>query len=223
MSTLEQATNKKKSKKASTRKSKKSRVSLKVLNFKEEEQEDDAEKDLEDEEKQEEEADEEKDPKAKKSSTKKVHSHLIFVLKKKKASKSGTSSQKKTKTKEVVVMEIEDDDPTTEESTNDSSTANLQVDDGKGKQDNDAGVRGLNMDDLKKLILTVKGEQHIPTGLITTTPFTKRVRNSYIPESYHASNALLFDGTADLVEYMSHFNTKIDIYQVKEPTRCRLF
>lgn len=39
-----------------------------------------------------------------------------------------------------------------------SSTAESQEDDGKVKQDKNAGVGYLSMDDLRKLILTVKGE-----------------------------------------------------------------
>lgn len=56
------------------------------------------------------------------------------------------------------------------------------------------------MDDLKKLILALNDDQQIPTGLIATTPFTKKVRKSHLPKCYRASNALRFDGTADPVE-----------------------
>ena len=33
---------------------------------------------------------------------------------------------------------------------------------------------------------------------------------------------LKFDKSSDPVEYLSHFNTDMEVYQVKEPTRCRL-
>ena len=33
---------------------------------------------------------------------------------------------------------------------------------------------------------------------------------------------LKFDGSSDPMEYLSRFNTEMEVYQVKEPTRCRL-
>lgn len=54
------------------------------------------------------------------------------------------------------------------------------------------------------------------------SPFSKKVRDFPLTRSYRLNTDMKFDGSTDPVEYLSHFSTEMQVYQVEEPTRCRL-
>ncbi|XP_074346144.1 uncharacterized protein LOC141684906 [Apium graveolens] len=53
-------------------------------------------------------------------------------------------------------------------------------------------------------------------------PFTKNISFSPLPWSYRGVGDLKFDGASDPVEYLSRFNKKMEVYQVRDLTKCRL-
>lgn len=73
-----------------------------------------------------------------------------------------------------------------------------------------------------KIILKMKEGKRLITRPIASSPFIRKVRKSPLPKCYSTSNELQFDETVDPVVYLSHFNTEMEVYQVKEPIRCRL-
>ncbi|XP_074337526.1 uncharacterized protein LOC141674725 [Apium graveolens] len=62
-----------------------------------------------------------------------------------------------------------------------------------------------------------------PPASVAPSPFTAAIRSSPIPRVFKHNPDLLFNGEADPAEYLIQFNTEMEVYQVPEMTRCRLF
>ncbi|KAK1382933.1 hypothetical protein POM88_020668 [Heracleum sosnowskyi] len=89
-----------------------------------------------------------------------------------------------------------------------SSDSSYKADDSSGGSSND----GDDTDDTSESA----------EGLTVGSPFTKKVRDSPLPRSYRGVGDLKFNGTMDPVEFLSRFNTEMEVYQIKDRTKCRL-
>lgn len=78
------------------------------------------------------------------------------------------------------------------------------------------------MADLRKALEKLKAEKESQADLVVASPFTKKVRESPLPRTYRGVGDLKFDGTTDPVAYLSRFNTEMEVYQIKDRTKCRL-
>ena len=86
----------------------------------------------------------------------------------------------------------------------------------------DGGDGQYKMNDLRKALEKLKQDKRSHDGLAITSPFTRQVRDSPLPRNYRGTEDLKFDGTVDPVEYVSRFNTEMEVYQIKDLTKCRL-
>ena len=66
-------------------------------------------------------------------------------------------------------------------------------------------------------------EKRGPPTSAAPSPFTAVIRSSPLPRVFRHNPDLLFNGEADPAEYLIQFNTEMEVYQVPEMTRCRLF
>ncbi|XP_074362952.1 uncharacterized protein LOC141703295 [Apium graveolens] len=66
-------------------------------------------------------------------------------------------------------------------------------------------------------------EKRGPPASAAPSPFTAAIRSSPLPRVFRHNPDLLFNGEADPAEYLIQFNTEMEVYQVPEMTRCRLF
>ncbi|XP_074357369.1 uncharacterized protein LOC141697053 [Apium graveolens] len=66
-------------------------------------------------------------------------------------------------------------------------------------------------------------EKRGPSASAAPSPFTAAIRSSPLPQVFKHHPELLFNGEADLAEYLIQFNIEMEVYQVPEMTRCRLF
>ena len=86
-------------------------------------------------------------------------------------------------------------------------------------------VEGHDQFELKDLMQALKKMKAEKTSMVVVTlasPFNRAVKKSPLPKFYRTNNDLKFDGNSDPEEYLSRFNTEIEVYQVDEPTRCQL-
>ncbi|KAK1399685.1 hypothetical protein POM88_009548 [Heracleum sosnowskyi] len=77
-------------------------------------------------------------------------------------------------------------------------------------------------EDLRKVLKKIMAEKGPQSGLTVGSPFTKKVRDSPLPRSYRGVGDLKFNGTMDPVEFLSRFNTEMEVYQIKDRTKCCL-
>ncbi|XP_074356645.1 uncharacterized protein LOC141696399 [Apium graveolens] len=66
-------------------------------------------------------------------------------------------------------------------------------------------------------------EKRGPPASAAPSPFTAIIRLSPLPRVFRHNPDLLFNGEVDPAEYLIQFNTEMEVYQVPEMTRCRLF
>lgn len=104
----------------------------------------------------------------------------------------------------------EDEQGSTDGSSNDGS----QFTDGENKD--------YKVKDLREALRKLRLEKQSLEGLTVDSPFTKMVRDSPLPPKYRGVGDLKFSGTTDPVEYLSRFDTEMEVYQVKNLTICRL-
>lgn len=69
----------------------------------------------------------------------------------------------------------------------------------------------------------MENEKKGPLTIATPSPFSTEIRTSSLPRVFRHNPDLLFNGEAGPAEYLIQFNTELEVYQVPEPTRCRLF
>ncbi|XP_074363199.1 uncharacterized protein LOC141703637 [Apium graveolens] len=77
--------------------------------------------------------------------------------------------------------------------------------------------------DLRRILDEMEQEKRGPPASAAPSPFTAAIRSSPLPRVFRHNPDLLFNGEADLAEYLIQFNTEMEVYQVPEMTRCRLF
>ena len=80
----------------------------------------------------------------------------------------------------------------------------------------------IKMTDLHQTLEKLKAYKQSRLELTIASSFTRRVRRSPLPRSYRMTGYLKFDESLDPMEYLNHFNTEMEVYLVKERTRCRL-
>ncbi|XP_074337020.1 uncharacterized protein LOC141674196 [Apium graveolens] len=66
-------------------------------------------------------------------------------------------------------------------------------------------------------------EKRGPPTSTAPSPFTATIQSSPLPRVFKHNTDLLFNGKADPAKYLIQFNTKMEVYRMSEPTRCRLF
>ncbi|XP_074327691.1 uncharacterized protein LOC141665602 [Apium graveolens] len=66
-------------------------------------------------------------------------------------------------------------------------------------------------------------EKRGPPTSTAPSPFTDAIRSSPLPRVFRHNPDLLFDGKTNPAEYLIQFNTEMEVFQVSEPTHCRLF
>lgn len=130
-------------------------------------------------------------------------------------------SPKNHKPSQVII--IHDD----EESS--GSHNNEEVDKEKGRADYGDyevplgdGDDKCKMEELLEALKKVKEDKKSKEELTVRSPFTRRVRESPLPRIYRGVGDLKFNGTANPVEYLSRFDTEMDVYQIPDLTKCRL-
>lgn len=68
----------------------------------------------------------------------------------------------------------------------------------------------------------MKAEKKGISGLRVASTFTMKIHELPLPCSYKGVGDLKFSGATDPVEYLIRFNTEMEVYQVKDLTKCRL-
>ncbi|KAK1380927.1 hypothetical protein POM88_027671 [Heracleum sosnowskyi] len=106
-----------------------------------------------------------------------------------------------------------------DDSSDGSSNDGTDTDDTSESAEGDGKYKEEDLQKVLKKIMAEKGPQ---SGLTVGSPFTRKVRDSPLPRSYRGVGDLKFDGTMDPVEFLSRFNTEMEVYQIKDCTKCRL-
>ncbi|XP_063948098.1 uncharacterized protein LOC135152192 [Daucus carota subsp. sativus] len=78
------------------------------------------------------------------------------------------------------------------------------------------------MEELLEALKKVKADKKSKAELTVKSPFTKKVRESPLPRIHRGVGDLRFNGTTDPVEYLSQFDTDMEVYQIQDLTKCRL-
>lgn len=149
-------------------------------------------------------------------------SHFEASKKQKKGtSKSEDPSQGKKSTKEPFVEILDQNSCSNESFAGDERKVVSQDEDKEEDLISDGKHGEFNREELKKVLSKLKEEKKSQATVAISSPFIKKVKKSPLPRSYRMFGDLKFDGSSDHMEYISRFNTEMEVYQIKEPTRCR--
>ncbi|KAK1399354.1 hypothetical protein POM88_009217 [Heracleum sosnowskyi] len=91
------------------------------------------------------------------------------------------------------------------------------------KERSDERIGDLGVGDLRRLLVQMENEKRAPPPATAPSPFTPAIRMSPLPPAFRSNLELAFNGDADPAEYLARFNTEMEVYQVPDLTRCRLF
>ena len=95
--------------------------------------------------------------------------------------------------------------------------------DGCGPHDEDERLGNLNVHDLRRILNRMEEEKRLPQAVVARSPFTRAILESPPPVNMRHHPELTFDGKDDPASYYMRFNMEMDVYQVPNLTRCRLF
>ncbi|KAK1404551.1 hypothetical protein POM88_004156 [Heracleum sosnowskyi] len=87
----------------------------------------------------------------------------------------------------------------------------------------DERIGDLRVGDLRRLLVQMENKKRAPPPATAPSPFTPAIRMSPLPPAFRSNLELAFNGDADPAEYLARFNTEMEVYQVPDLTRCRLF
>lgn len=75
----------------------------------------------------------------------------------------------------------------------------------------DDGYVHFKVNEWKKALEKLKADKKTQSGMTIVSPFLKTINESPLPNFYRMNNDLMFDEISDPVEYLSHFDTKMEV------------
>ena len=58
---------------------------------------------------------------------------------------------------------------------------------------------------------------------ISKLPFTRRIEGGKLPQWFTQPTFTMYNGRTDLMEHVSHFNKRTDVYSKNETLMCKVF